>query len=591
MTRKFFLKRLKSYFMIIMIPAFVLFFFFFFMAGSSRVRSLKTTSWNALENIDETFDLIAANSFYQQDLMTLNPQLALSLRKIFLFKTSNYSDYVFLNSMQTILNSAAKSHPFIHSIYLFLDQYDSFFSSNKGICSLRNYYDTSWYDSCAQLPEDTPYYLTQRKIPATGNSGEINVLSIYQKMSYVDGIIVANIPIDTFLNNMQNIFPSWDNYFFILNQDNDILVSHTNAGGFSVNFNEYFHYMPKSVKAGSWAVVDGSLFMKNALFNEDYGLTYVLLTPVNAIVQNIVNDLAWPFIIIIANCVLVFILALTTTRSNFSQIQYVIDLFDDAEKGIFPVDSSSKKDVKSEYDLILNNVIRLFLNTTFLNSQLAEQKYKKQAAELTALQLQINPHFMVNTLQTLNFEIYREVGKPTTANNIIEQLSDILKYSLAPVDVPVTLADELENIRKYVQIQKYRFPDRFVVYEDVDDELMDLPFKRLVLQPLIENSITHGLRPALGYGYIKIRIFIRDGRLWVSVIDNGIGMDRIKLENLRRNLLQDISTGGIGLNNVNKRLILNYGRKSRLNILSHEGLGTAISFSIPIRKSIDTLSL
>ena len=76
--------------MILMIPAFVLFVVILFMAGSSRVRSLKTTSWNALENIDETFDLIAANSFYQQDLMTLNPQLALSLRKIFLFKTSNY---------------------------------------------------------------------------------------------------------------------------------------------------------------------------------------------------------------------------------------------------------------------------------------------------------------------------------------------------------------------------------------------------------------------------------------------------------------------------------------------------------------------
>ena len=73
MTRKFFLKRLKSYFMILMIPAFVLFVVILFMAGSSRVRSLKTTSWNALENIDETFDLIAANSFYQQDLMTLNP--------------------------------------------------------------------------------------------------------------------------------------------------------------------------------------------------------------------------------------------------------------------------------------------------------------------------------------------------------------------------------------------------------------------------------------------------------------------------------------------------------------------------------------
>lgn len=583
MIRRFFLKRLKSYFTILMIPTLVLFVFILFMTGSSRIRSLKITSQNALENIDETFDLIAANSFYQQDLMTLNPQLVLSLRKILLFKTSNYSDYVFLNSMQTILNSAAKSHPFIHSIYLFLNQYDSFFSSNKGICSLQNYYDTSWYDIYTQLPADTSYYLIQRKIPATGNSKEIDVLTVYQKMSYIDGIIVANIPVNTFLNNMKNVFPSWDSYFFILNQDNNVLISHTNVENTSIEFYDYFHRMPQAVEKDNWMVIDGTAFMKNAIYNKDYGLTFILLTPVNVVIQNILSDMAWPFIIIIANSILVFILSLTTTRSNFSQIQYVIDLFDNAEKGILPMDSSYKRDVKSEYDLILNNVIRLFLNTTFLNSQLAEQKYKKQAAELTALQLQINPHFMVNTLQTLNFEIYKEVKKPTPANNIIGYLSDILKYSLAPVDAPVTLADELENIRKYVQIQKYRFPDRFVVYEDVDDDLMSLPFKRLVLQPLIENSITHGLRPASDYGYIKIRIFIRENRLQVSVVDNGVGMSRPKLTNLRKNLLQDTSAGCIGLDNVNKRLILNYGNESRLHILSHEGLGTAISFSIPVQ--------
>ena len=582
MIRKFFLKRLKSYFTILMIPTLVLFVFILFMTGSSRIRDLKTTSHNALENIDETFDLIAVNSFYQQDLMTLNPQLALSLRKIFLFKTNNYSDYVFLNSMQTILNSAAQSHPFIHSIYLFLDQYDSFFSSTGGICSLQNYYDTSWYNIYMQLPEDASYYLAQRKIPATGNSGEIDVLSIYQKMSYIDGIIVANIPVNTFLNNMENIFPSWDNYFFILNQDNDVLISHTNAETAPIDFENYFHHIPQPSEKNNWTVINRTVFMENVIYSGDYGLTYVLLTPLNVVIQKILADLAWPFIIIIANSILVFILSLTTTRSNFSQIQYVIDLFDDAEKGILPMDNSRKQDVKSEYDLILNNVIKLFLNTTFLNSQLAEQKYKKQAAELTALQLQINPHFMVNTLQTLNFEIYKEVKKPTPANNIIEYLSDILKYSLAPVDAPVTLADELENIRKYVQIQKYRFPDRFLVYEDVEDELMSLPFKRLVLQPLIENSITHGLRPASEYGYIKIRIFIRDGRLQVSVIDNGIGMSRLKLENLRKSLLQDASAGGIGLDNVNKRLILNYGKESCLHILSHEGFGTAVSFSVPV---------
>ncbi len=591
MIRRFFLKRLKNYFTILMIPAFVLFVFILFMTASSRIHNIHTASQNALENMDETFDLITANCFYQQDLMTLNPQLSLSLRKIFLFKTSNYSDYVFLNSMQTILDSAAKSHPFIQSIYLFLNQYDSFFSSNKGICSLQNYYDTSWYDIYTQLPDDITYYIVPRRIPASGNAGAIDVMTIYQKMSYIDGIIVANIPIDTFLSNMKSISPAWENYFFILNADNDILISNTDTEGASADFTGYFQTTPQFSRKGIWEVVNGDIFMRNTIFNDHYGLTFVLMTPLSTVIQNILNDLTWPLIIIIANSILVFILSLTTTKSNFSQIQYVIDLFDDAEKGIFPTNDSPKQDVESEYDLILNNVIRLFLNTTFLNSQLAEQKYKKQVAELSSLQLQINPHFMVNTLQTLDFEVYKEVKKPTPVNTIIKNLSDILKYSLAPVDVPVTIDDELKNIRKYVQIQKYRFPDRFVVYEDAEDEIMSLPFKRLILQPLIENSITHGLRPVSGYGYIKIRIFVRNNRIRVSVIDNGVGMSRLKLKSLRENLSQDTSAGRIGLDNVNKRLILNYGVESRLRILSHEGLGTAISFSIPISDISEPLSL
>lgn len=590
MIRKFFLKRLKNYFTILMIPAFVLFIFILFMTANSRIHSIRATSQNALENMDDTFDLITANCFYQQDLMTLNPQLSLSLRKIFLFKTSNYSDYVFLNSMQTILNSAAKSHPFIQSIYLFLNQHDSFFSSNKGICSLQNYYDTSWYDIYTQLPEDVTCYIVPRQIPASGNSGAIDVMTIYQKMSYLDGIIVANIPIDTFLNNIKSIFPAWENYFFILNMDNDILISNMEMSDTSADFAGYFQNMQQFSKKSNWAIVNGNIFMKNTIHNDNYGLTFVLMTPLSAVIQNTMTDLTWPLIIIIANSILVFILSLTTTKSNFSQIQYVIDLFDDAEKGIFPTDDSPKQNVESEYDLILNNVIRLFLNTTFLNSQLAEQKYKKQVAELSALQLQINPHFMVNTLQTLNFEVYKEVKKPTPVNTIIENLSDILKYSLAPVNVPVTISDELENIHKYIQIQKYRFPDRFVVYEDAEDEIMPLPFKRLILQPLVENSITHGLRPASDYSYIKIRIFVRNNKIHVSVIDNGIGMSRQKLKSLRENLSQDTSAGRIGLDNVNKRLILNYGDESRLRILSHEGLGTAISFSIPIQKNSDPLS-
>ena len=582
MSRKFFLKRLKNYFTILMTPTLVLFLLFFCIMGNSQIRNLNTTSGNTLENMNETFDLITANSFYQQDLMTLNPQLSLSLRKILLFEATNYTDYVFLNSMKTILNSATKSHPFIQSIYLSLNQYDNFFSSDKGICSLYHYYDTSWYDIYRQLPEDTSNYITHRTIPANGSKKETEVMTFYQKMTYLDGVIVSNIPLEAFLGSMKSIFPIWENYFFILNTDHDILLSHTNAQNSSLNFADHFHKTGELSVENEWIVIDGRLFLKNAPSNQDYALTFLLLTPAGEVVRNTLNNLTWFLAVIMANCIFVFVLSLKTTRDNFSQIRYIIDLFDNAEKGIIPGDNSCPRTVENEYDLILNNVVRMFLNTTFLNSQLAEQRYKKQVVELAALQLQINPHFMVNTLQTLNFEVYKEVQKPTSVNKIINNLSDILKYSLMPAEIPVTIWDELNNIHKYVEIQKYRFPDCFLVYEDVDDAILQLPLKRLLLQPLVENSISHGIRPASRFGYVKIRIFIRQQKIHVSIIDNGIGINRSELKKLRENLLKDIPTEGIGLDNVNKRLVLNYGPESCLRILSHQGLGTCISFTIPV---------
>lgn len=132
------------------------------------------------------------------------------------------------------------------------------------------------------------------------------------------------------------------------------------------------------------------------------------LVPVSAIILYCAQNLLLPLIMLLFALFIIFLFSYQITRDNFRQIQSVIDLFGNAEKGIYPTEKDSPADQPDdEYSLIMNNVIRMFLNTTFLNSQLAEQKYKKQAAELSALQLQINPHFMVNTLQTLDFEVYK----------------------------------------------------------------------------------------------------------------------------------------------------------------------------------------
>jgi len=116
-------------------------------------------------------------------------------------------------------------------------------------------------------------------------------------------------------------------------------------------------------------------------------------------------------------------------------------------------------------------------------------------------------------------------GRSEAASRIISDLSDILKYSLADPMVPVALRDELSYLKKYVEIQQFRFGNRFIVYYDVDDGLMDYKVFRLMLQPLIENSIHHGVRSLGSTGYIKLKNFPLGGKLHFQDIDTGAGMD------------------------------------------------------------------
>ena len=156
-----------------------------------------------------------------------------------------------------------------------------------------------------------------------------------------------------------------------------------------------------------------------------------------------------------------------------------------------------------------------------------------------------------------------------------------MQYSLADPSQSVTVSDEINYIHKYIEIQKYRFPDSFIYYEDVDDSSLDVPFRRLLLQPILENSISHGIRPSGRKGLIKLHVYSRNQILHVSVTDNGVGMNRETLARVRKGLETE-PHDRIGLSNVNRRLILTYGTESRLCILSKAGLGTSVSFIIRI---------
>ncbi len=163
---------------------------------------------------------------------------------------------------------------------------------------------------------------------------------------------------------------------------------------------------------------------------------------------------------------------------------------------------------------------------------------------------------------------------------ILEYLSDILKYALADATETISLREELLYLKKYVAIQKFRFGEKFIIYYEVDEELMDLRVFRLMLQPLVENSILHGVRYKEDRGYIKVQIFCRGGKVYFRVVDNGVGMDKAETKRLRDSM-KEINVHHIGLANVNSRLKLHFGDESGIRIRSKKGMGCVMEFCLP----------
>jgi sensor histidine kinase YesM len=579
--KKFFLKRFKNYFLIMLLPTFLLYFVLLFYIVNKEINSIATKENHSLSSIETNINLVVDNALYQQDLMTNNPQLNISLQKMLLYDEMDYGDTIFYNSIRSILRSIAESHSYIDSIYLSLDNCDRFFNSKEGICYLTTYYDTNWNQTYQELDPAITQWVNKRYIEKNKYSDPLPVITFYQKMTLLKGVIVINLDIHDFEKMMDTLVSNSNENYYLLNGNYEILAQ-TN-GSKSMTFSDLFDSNKNGLK-NYWSLTKNGIFILSSRYYEDFNITLVSSISIKQVWDQCKSSLLLFCMTILLDLFIILFLAYTTTKKNFQQIEHVIHVFGQAEN-TSPVPATLPT-IGDEYDVIMNNVINMFLNTTLLNTQLAEQKYREENAQLYALQLQINPHFLFNTLQTLNLEALRLSGTPTSMNTIIEQLSDILKYSIVTPNSLVRLEDEITYLKKYETIQKYRFGEQFILYYEIDEELKPYYIMRLLLQPLIENSMTHGILPTRKVGFIKLKIFLRNEKLYFTVIDTGAGMTREERNRLYKRI-NDTQSRRIGLSNVNQRLVLKYGVDCGIKIQSKKGMGTCISFAIPISHLTD----
>lgn len=226
----------------------------------------------------------------------------------------------------------------------------------------------------------------------------------------------------------------------------------------------------------------------------------------------------------------------------------------------------------------------------------------KRQAQYRALQNQINPHFLYNTLEGIRSEAM--IAGLDNVSDMTEALAIFFRYTISKVENLVTVEEELENCRTYFKIQQYRFGDRLKleILEDEEDwdDILKCQIPKLTLQPILENSIIHGIEMKIGTGKITIAISRTKSDLHIQVKDNGVGMNLETLTRLNNQLsskedeLKEITQeekGGVALTNVNNRIHLIFGEEYGMNVFSMESQGTEVSLVIPVVFSENELNL
>lgn len=277
--------------------------------------------------------------------------------------------------------------------------------------------------------------------------------------------------------------------------------------------------------------------------------------------------------IVVVCLVLILALGYVFSRRMVRRLELLTENMNQINLGLRQVAVNS--DSKDEMGVLIRTFRRMMEEINKLISEVYESKIELQRTEMRALQAQINPHFLYNSLSIINWKAI-EADEPQISKVTLD-LSTYYRTSLNRGETMTTLENEVNNIRAYLRIQLIMHDDSFQVVEDIDDRLLDYQVPKLILQPLVENAIDHGLDISeKEEKMLWITIGQEEDCLCLSVRDNGCGMTQEKADQIIT-----YQSSGYGVRNVNDRIVLLYGDAYRLKIESSEDDGTCVRIRIP----------
>jgi len=428
-------------------------------------------------------------------------------------------------------------------------------------------------------------WLEKRSIRAyPDETNPVPVLTIYRRISAYGkqnvGLMVYNIKISTINRLLSGMKNDPDTYLLVTDEQGRIVFTSDEAKAARFDDNVGTLLTLPVNAGGQRAAVESVSVIVYHQYSDYFGLRYLLLQDARVASELPMTTLK---MLVLSACVIVGMLAsIYSARQNTRKLYDIINLMECASSAR-PL-PAVQRDTRDLYGYILKNILHAFLEQDRMRTQLNQRKYEIQLLGMQALHNQINPHFLYNTLQTVYWNVIGANGIPNESSEMIAALTEILKYALGSAASSVPLSEEIRIAQSYLEIQAVRFPGQFNVLWQIDPETSDAQVIRMLLQPLLENCLEHGINSATPQIDISVASRAEEGRLLLSVTDNGAGFTPERLAEIRQTMESSVSwkKRHIGLMNTHKRLRLTFGEDYGVRIESQPGKSTQITPVLPL---------
>lgn len=361
----------------------------------------------------------------------------------------------------------------------------------------------------------------------------------------------------------------------------DKIIAGTDAAYINRSYNKYLQEQFGNVKRIS----------ENRQVIQGTGWTIVNIIDTAVYREDIYQLVRIVFTLMLGITVFFFLIVFFISRKYIGTIQKIaqnIHDYEGTERELMKVDVDEADElyvIVRQFNKMTYRVNSLVETLRQRNEEVKAAAISQKHAEIKALEAQINPHFLFNTLDSINWRAIEHDEEEIS--NMLGALGSLLRYSVSNIDMEVVLQAEISWLKKYVFLQRDRFQNSFDCRYDITEEALAFPIYKMLLQPIIENTILHAFEEVKEGGIIDVKAFVRpDGKLVIRIRDNGSGMTEETLSEIRKEINEKgpLNSKSIGIGNVIHRLRIYYREEAQITVTSKRGEGTEFVLVIPNRK-------